>query len=427
MTRNQHFIIQTGYVPFFAQIADKSTAFLKLANKHDRYIVIKTIPEMEKVADMLNETGHDDVHVVDCLDLMGKLTIRKFVDSICSVADWQQFDCTTLNIFNGSCNAFLEMEHAHVDTAKHLLSLAGLSTYFDMPFEDIAKTIDFNVYRRLILLQSIIIELLKNLPNYRVNNWIEDPLQNKLLSYDISHECLAHFYFHYLDDLYAHPVYSKFANEPEKQHKVFVNFDFSPSQEFPYMAGKTAKDIIDTSVNEKRLNFVFALTNVWKDRQERTGYINELMHYHNSAAIADGFVFRFYSRNAEQQSMSDKLLPYETYLECIKRAKYTLTVPSYDTSCFSFRRFFESIALGCIPLIHEDCKLNMFPHDFRQFIQSNLLVKRNELHNLKTIVEAKSVQYQKELEALLNTEFIQQYMQESFYVPSMQVAKLIHE
>lgn len=47
--------------------------------------------------------------------------------------------------------------------------------------------------------------------------------------------------------------------------------------------------------------------------------------------------------------------PRQEYLELIVRSKYTMIVPAFDPHCFSIYRIVESLARGCLPLVHESC------------------------------------------------------------------------
>jgi hypothetical protein len=190
------------------------------------------------------------------------------------------------------------------------------------------------------------------------------------------------------------------------------------------MHNKTYDDI-NQYRSRKHFKFGFAMTNVWRDRDERTVYIDNLMQLHSDDAVKDGYVFRFFSRAKHQQSLSNKLLPYETYLELIRSSMTTLIMPSYDSNCFSMRRFFESIANGCLPLVHEDCELYMFPQSMQDFIRRNLIVTQCDMTDFKQHVNKVVNNYDNLLYALFCQPFVQQYIGDSLYLTNLEQAKLL--
>ncbi len=55
-------------------------------------------------------------------------------------------------------------------------------------------------------------------------------------------------------------------------------------------------------------------------------------------------------------SYSNKdFIDYEDYCELVKKAEFTLIVPSFDKQAMSMMRFWEALSYGTVPLIHKDC------------------------------------------------------------------------
>jgi len=54
----------------------------------------------------------------------------------------------------------------------------------------------------------------------------------------------------------------------------------------------------------------------------------------------------------------DSLVDRDTYLDYIKKSKFTLVLPSYDQHCFSIYRFIESLHNNCLPIINEMCNIS---------------------------------------------------------------------
>lgn len=435
--KRTHIIIQTGYIDFFNSLTWKSAAMFERANTDDDYFVIGFVPEMRQVADELERTNHK-VKYVDVSDF-AQLTIAevmKKLDFSMTSANMQYV--ATVNIFNGACNSY---QSAELETfTAYCKTFSDKSVKRDLPLIDAAGS----VYKALMyVVYDIFAVIVQYNMSYNahkpanehigtvINNFVEDPLQHKLNYLDyrytgpyesmFSKSCalkVMHWYFH--DCAVPTRIISKdivssmytFNVTPEQTDSATYNW--CPSQQYWYLHGKSYADITQLK-QEKKHTFAFALTNTWKDRSERTVIINKLMHLHNAKAVNDGFVFRFYSRHKTQQHLSDKLLPYDTYLELIKYSKFTLIVPSYDVDCFSLRRFCESLVLGCIPLIYEKCNLHMFNRwpAFKSILEQYCIVTDDNLQNLQEFIAA--LDYDKLLHKIWHTEFIQQYVTNYIY------------
>lgn len=60
----------------------------------------------------------------------------------------------------------------------------------------------------------------------------------------------------------------------------------------------------------------------------------------------------------------DTFILREDYLEFIKKSRFTFILPSYDKDTFSIYRFLESIWYDCLPLIFNDCRIDLFKKSF---------------------------------------------------------------
>lgn len=414
-----HLIIQTGYVEFFNNLTWLSASMLSLANKDDNYVIFAFVKASKAVKDGLVKSGHNNVRFVDMTHFnnMSLVEARKFMKIVLQAHD----DVATLNIFNGACNSFASVEAHHFACWQKL----GCDSHARLqPLKHVAET----VYQSIMFVLYELIEEAKlhSLDDLQINNFVEDPLQHKLWQFDGPTVHIKHWYFHKLNNLqqqYEHDWDEKHASS------IITNFDFSPSQQHFYWHGVSANNLFRYE-DRKHLVFAFAMTNVWKDRQERTIMIDEMLHLHCANAIKHGIVFRFFSRAKHQQMLSDKLLSYATYLELLKSSRFTLIIPSYDSNCFSMRRFAEAISVGCVPLIHEDCKLYMFDETQRRFIEEHLLLTRQtiaSLQNEQTLIDW-TQQFCKNWERLLlacHTLFVKPYSEDSIYFDNLRQCKLI--
>lgn len=414
-----HLIIQTGYVEFFNNLTWLSASMLSLANKDDNYVIFAFVKASKAVKDGLVKSGHNNVRFVDMTHFnnMSLVETRKFMKIVLQLHD----DVATLNIFNGACNSFASVEARHFACWQKL----GCDSYARLqPLKHVAET----VYQAIMFVLYELIEEAKLhcIDDLQINNFVEDPLQHKLWQFESDIVHIKHWYFHKLNNLqqqYEHDWDEKHASS------IITNFDFSPSQQHFYWHGVSANNLFRYE-DRKHLVFAFAMTNVWKDRQERTIMIDEMLHLHSADAIKHGIVFRFFSRAKHQQMLSDKLLSYATYLELLKSSRFTLIIPSYDSNCFSMRRFAEAISVGCVPLIHEDCKLYMFDETQRQFIEEHLLLTRQtiaSLQNEQTLIDW-TQQFCKNWERLLlacHTLFVKPYSEDSIYFDNLRQCKLL--
>lgn len=65
------------------------------------------------------------------------------------------------------------------------------------------------------------------------------------------------------------------------------------------------------------------------------------------------------------------------YMGVLQRSRFTMVVPAYDPTTFSWPRFFEAAACGCLPFVLNGCNLqdirNIFP-DVCDIIESELML-----------------------------------------------------
>ena len=60
----------------------------------------------------------------------------------------------------------------------------------------------------------------------------------------------------------------------------------------------------------------------------------------------------------------DTLVDRDVYLHYVSKSKYTMMLPSYDSSCFSIYRFVESLHNNCVPILHADCVVHEIESSF---------------------------------------------------------------
>lgn len=81
-----------------------------------------------------------------------------------------------------------------------------------------------------------------------------------------------------------------------------------------------------------------------------------------------------------KENVKEKVSQFEYYMR-LRKARFTLVIPSYDKTTFSIVRFFEAVANGCLPLVWKDCCLdevkNTYPNIY-EIIKAFLIVEKLE-------------------------------------------------
>lgn len=119
---------------------------------------------------------------------------------------------------------------------------------------------------------------------------------------------------------------------------------------------------------EKDLDFVFGYTVVTKDR------INDFLS-DEIFKIEESFKAKIFLKDKFKNI--DTFVKKPTYLNYLRRSKFTLIIPPYDVKMFSTYRFFESILNNCVPLILNTNNISEFEKDF--YIPPELIIDLSEL------------------------------------------------
>lgn len=131
----------------------------------------------------------------------------------------------------------------------------------------------------------------------------------------------------------------------------------------------------NTDLNRKRNMFCFGASFVTKGRYEfydkLSPMLTKICEKHSENNI------RLFIKNKEK-GINDSM-PYDEYLNHIAASNFTLIIPAYDQTTFSLIRFYEAIANGCIPLIHEGVDLSEFLSSYKlDKFYTNILTVNND-------------------------------------------------
>ena len=97
--------------------------------------------------------------------------------------------------------------------------------------------------------------------------------------------------------------------------------------------------------NEHDRDFTFYCTAESKKRAWLIDFAKELN-------VVKGFDIKVFTRENRREAISQN-----AYYDLISRSRYTLIIPSYVNTTFSNVRFFESLSVGCLPLVLSTCDL----------------------------------------------------------------------
>ncbi len=241
-----------------------------------------------------------------------------------------------------------------------------------------------------------------------VHNIWEDPLQHKL-DY-IKGAKVKHYYFHKLRPGPGPGYYA----QDGKGHLV----DYSPSQQF-YYCTDIRNNNPATRIAPKTRDFVFYMTDTIKERTTRPQIIDNMLRFaDNKKTKGDKALFKYSTVRDSHKKRSSKRINYNEYLGLIKSASLTLIIPSYDTACFSLRRFFEAATSGCLPLILGTCNYKAgfnFDKEMIGIVENHLLVTMDDLKNLGDAIEKTKNQTTMLLDKIMRTKYMKKYHDPLFY------------
>lgn len=430
-------IAQTGNFNFFNALSWKTAAFLEpIKNKAHIVYIDPYIRDGQKneVVQKLNATR---LKIAEFLSTSKPVTYNEAYSAICELMHYHNPDYFVF--INGNTNIFYNR-----DLEIYNGLFANVKLHPDEPMINWAPAfpeMHLNYFVHFIMLEWCAQQSTKDVI---VHNIWEDPLQHKF-DY-IEGLNVKQWYFHKLPDMTYKQAIGKaaytnwlsrkklgicedfdkaslVASNDETHTKTHdVQFEFCPSQEYWYF-NEITKQSIHSTKTTKHLNFVFALTDSWLQKDDRAQLILKLEKFADSSYLmSHKFFFHYTSKRQTYKGnawlYNDKLIPYDDYLKHIASSKFTLIIPSYDVNCFSLRRFFESLTADCIPLILYNCNyewgLNQ-GSEIIQFVKDNLLITEDDLEHLPDVVAEKAKHYDELLQQLKSTTWWKTYTNPKFY------------
>lgn len=395
-----HLIFQTAHFNFFQAIRWKSVAMLELLTDKCQFLYVDYHTQRKMSADTI---ANLHAHPIKFAQIMSDETVTyaQAIDIVHKQLD--AFKIDTVSFFNGNTVSKYDMEQC-----KWYKMFNECKAHPNEPLVDFLKSEDI----ALQWVCTFIVAEYAAAKHIQCYNFCEDPLQHKLDYIDGLQ--IRHFYFHFVPD----NIYVQQCKDGSEHHS---KFEFSPSQQYWYCMcqhrGMSAKC-------DKQRDFVFAMTDSWPDRRDRYNYILRMDHL--CELDSSKFLFKYTTRRHNNQwKHNGPLIPYEEYLQLIKTAKFTLSIPSYDENCFSLRRFFEALTNDCIPLVLDTCNYKYgfnCNQEFIDIVEKWLLVNVEDLSVLDEVVAEAVKHYDEILAAIKSTTYWKAYHNPRLY--TRQLAEL---
>lgn len=154
----------------------------------------------------------------------------------------------------------------------------------------------------------------------------------------------------------------------------FRNVEYFPFGEWAFVYGFTK----NKQINDKNNDFIFGFASHTRNEGNfREGYAKSLdvvKEKFEKLGIPYEIYFKGFDgkgNKVEDYLMSDK------YHERVAASKFTLVIPAHNNNVFSQNRFFESITLGCVPII--EAKVNTDGNYFHQYPDIKKYYEENNL------------------------------------------------
>lgn len=407
----QHIIFQTGNFSFFNSLQWRSIAWLELLQKTEDFIYVDVNAAPRIHAEAIEKLGAQRWNLSDYWNNGKKhktfaelqAEINTYLDSL--------HDLKTINFYNG-CTCINFEDELKVWEMYQMCK--------QEPNKDLWKSVKKPYVNSIWMMMYCMLEWCAA-HHIRVNNVFEDPLQHKLEPY-IEGLDVHNYYFHFLPkpDAEVNDGHAMTYTHPAKTRlSPTFKVDFCPSQQYWYMMCQHRTEPF--AVNTKDIKFCFAMTDNWAVAKDRQQLIFAIEHMAAPGYFEQtGILFKYTSivRAPYTYKYCSKLMPYEVYMQHIKRSKFTLNIPSYDTSCFSLRRFFEAMSNDCIPLILDTCNYKEgfnCNQEFIDIVEKYLLVSMQDMQNFEAVLADKLEHYDEILSAIKTSTYWKAYSNPKLY------------
>lgn len=186
-----------------------------------------------------------------------------------------------------------------------------------------------------------------------------------------------------------------------KNNFIIANYLYDPKitkiSDLKYFKDKNIKYIYFNAYNyldQKSINLFEYFC--FKDIKKKNKDIDFCFGYTASPITERKYLSNFINKNViendkilifckDKFTRRNNLIKQNEYFNIIKRSKYSLIAPSNDKTAFSFSRLLECISNDCIPLILEDCNLEILKENYNElynfFVSNDLIIGYNKIIN----------------------------------------------
>lgn len=142
------------------------------------------------------------------------------------------------------------------------------------------------------------------------------------------------------------------------EYVEFVDLQFASRKRvlMPYYEWYSFKeDQNSIEFSDRNIAFTFGASAVTADRHYLIALVNEMKESFDKEKLQYDILLRTKVEVGKSRSM---FVDQRQYVYDLQYAAATIVVPAYDAEAFSWFRFIESAARGCVPLVYKECQID---------------------------------------------------------------------
>ena len=142
------------------------------------------------------------------------------------------------------------------------------------------------------------------------------------------------------------------------EYVEFVDLQFASRRRIlmPYYEWYSFKDDQNSiEFSDRNIAFTFGASAVTADRHYLIALVDEMKESLGKENLAYDILLR---KKVEAGKSRTKFVDQRQYVYDLQYAVATIVVPAYDAEAFSWFRFVESAARGCVPLVYKECQID---------------------------------------------------------------------
>ena len=152
------------------------------------------------------------------------------------------------------------------------------------------------------------------------------------------------------------PDYSRVFDFNEYVEFVDLQFESRRRVLMPYYEWYSFKeDQNSIEFSDRNVAFTFGASAVTADRHYLIALVDEMKEAFEREKLQYDILLR---KKVEAGKSRTPFVDQRQYVYDLQYAVATIVVPAYDAEAFSWFRFVESAARGCVPLVHKECSID---------------------------------------------------------------------